>query len=174
MTDTDATNLFKLGKAAMVFWGSWDIPDFSASIKDFQWSVFACPPAAGKANVIEFMPDFGVAINPKSKNVDAAKKFLAWLAGPEGGKAIGENLVGFFPMSKAAVTLSNPYANTFLSFNKGTTQDFRFTWDKLSANKLPSYTLLLDQAGAVLKGTATPKQAADAFAAGMAAAGFKP
>ena len=174
VTDNDATSLFELGKVAMVFWGSWDIPAFTDKIKDFQWSVFASPPPAGKANVIEFMPDFGVAINPKSKNVEAAKTFVAWLAGPEGGKAVGENLVGFFPMSKAAVTLSNPYANTFLSFNKGTTQDFRFTWDKLSDNKLPSYNLLLDEAGAVLKGTHTPQQAADAFATGMAAAGFKP
>ena len=174
VTDNDATSLFELGKAATVFWGSWDIPAFTDKIKDFQWSVFATPPLAGKANVIEFMPDFGIAINPKSKNVEAAKTFLAWLAGPEGGKAVGENLVGFFPMSKSAVTLSNTYANAFLAFNKGTTQDFRFTWDKLSDNKLPSYNLLLDESGAVLKGTHTPQQAADAFAAGMAAAGFKP
>jgi len=174
VSDNDATTLFELGQAAMVFWGSWDIPAFSDKIKDFKWSVFATPPLVGKANVIEFMPDFGIAINPKSKNVEAAKTFLAWLAGPVGGKAIGENLVGFFPMSKAAVTLENPYANTFLGFNTGTKQDFRFTWDKLSANKLPSYNLLLDESGAVLKGTHTPQQAADAFAAGMAAAGFKP
>jgi raffinose/stachyose/melibiose transport system substrate-binding protein len=175
VTDNDAVSLFQLGKAAMVFWGSWDIPAFTDKIgTSFAWSIFASPPPAGKANVIEFQPDFGVAINPKAKSLDAAKTFLAWLAGPEGGKSIAENLTGFFPMSKNAVTLSNPYANTFISFNKGTTQDFRFTWDKLSANKLPSYTTLLDESNAVLKGTHTPQQAADAFAAAMAAAGFKP
>ncbi len=152
VSDNDATSLFEIGKVAMVFWGSWDIPAFSDKIKDFQWSVFATPPLAGKPNVIEFMPDFGVAINPKSKNVEAAKTFLAWLAGPDGGKAIGENLIGFFPMSNAAVDLSNPYANTFLAFNKGTTQDFRFTWDKLSDNKLPSYNLLLTESGRRLEG----------------------
>lgn len=175
VTDTDAVSLFQLGKVAMVFWGSWDIPSFTDKIgSSFNWSVFACPPPAGKANVIEFMPDFGVAINPKSKSIDAAKTFLAWLAGPDGGKAIAENLVGFFPMSKNAVSLSNPYANTILGFNKGTTQDFRFTFGKLSSNKLPSYQLLLDASGAVLRGTQTPQQAADAFAAGMKAAGFNP
>jgi len=174
VSDNDAVSLFQIGRAAMVFWGSWDIPSFTDKIQGFQWSVFATPPPQGKANVIEFMPDFGLAINPKSPHVEAAKTFLTWLSGPAGGKAIGDNLVGFFPMSKAKVSLSNDVAKTFLSFNEGTTQDFRFTWDKLSDNKLPAYTLLLAECRAVLTGKHSPQQAADAFAQGMAAAGFAP
>lgn len=168
MTYNDAQALFALGKAAMYFDGSWTVPQFMDQVKGFQWSVFMTPPLKGKSAVVEFHPDSAIAINPKSKNIDAAKTFLTWLSGPDGAKAIGDNLIGVFPMSKTAVSLSNPYANTFLSFNKGTGQDARFVWAKLMVGKPSGYDLLQNNTISVLKGEETPKQAADAFAAGLA------
>jgi len=167
MTYTDAENLFKLGTAAMLFDGSWELPDIQANVS-FGWSAFAIPPPAGKPGFVVFFPDSAIAINAKSKNIPAAKTFLTWLSSPAGAKAIGDNLVGFFPMSKAAVKLDNEYANTFLGFNKGTGQDIRFTWSKLDAGKPTAYSLLVDNANNVLKGTVTPKQAADNLATGLA------
>ena len=167
LTYTDAENLFKLGKAAMLFDGSWELPDIQANVS-FGWSIFAIPPPAGKPGFVVFFPDSAIAINSKSKNVAAAKTFLTWLASPAGAKAIGDNLVGFFPMSKDAVKLDNEYANTFLGFNKGTGQDIRFTWSKLDAGKPTAYSLLVENANNVLKGSVTPKQAADNLAAGLA------
>jgi raffinose/stachyose/melibiose transport system substrate-binding protein len=168
MTYNDAQALFALGKAAMYFDGSWTVPQFMDQVKGFQWSIFMTPPLKGKGAVVEFHPDSAIAINPKSKNLDAAKTFLTWLSGADGAKAIGDNLIGVFPMSKNAVSLQNPYANTFLSFNKGTGQDARFVWAKLMVGKPSGYDLLQNNTIAVLKGEETPKAAADAFAAGLA------
>jgi len=168
LTYNDAQALFALGKAAMYFDGSWTVPQFMDQIKGLNWSIFSTPPAKGKAGFVEFHPDSAIAINPKSKNIEAAKTFLTWLSGPDGAKAIGDNLIGVFPMSKNAVKLSNEYANTFLSFNTGTGQDARFVWPKLMVGKPSGYELLQTTTIAVLKGEITPKAAADAFAAGLA------
>jgi len=168
MTYNDAQALFALGKAAMYFDGSWTVPQFMDQAKAFKWSIFMTPPLKGKTAVVEFHPDSAIAINPKSKNLEAAKTFLTWLSGPDGAKAIGDNLVGVFPMSKNAVKLENEYANTFLSFNEGTGQDARFVWPKLMVGKPSGYDLLQNNTIAVLKGSENPKQAADAFAAGLA------
>lgn len=168
LTYNDAQALFALGKAAMYFDGSWTVPQFMDQIKGIKWSIFSTPPAKGKAAFVEFHPDSAIAINPASKNIEAAKTFLTWLSGPDGAKAIGDNLIGVFPMSKNAVKLSNEYANTFLAFNTGTGQDARFVWPKLMVGKPSGYELLQNNTIAVLKGEITPKQAADAFAAGLA------
>jgi raffinose/stachyose/melibiose transport system substrate-binding protein len=168
LTYNDMEALFALGKVAMVFDGSWTVPQFMDQAKGINWSIFSTPPLKGKAAVVEFHPDSAIAINPKSKNVEAAKTFLTWLSGAEGAKAIGDNLIGVFPMSKNAVKLTNEYANTFLSFNTGSGQDARFVWPKLMVGKPSGYDLLLNNTNDVLKGTVTPKQAADNVAAGLA------
>jgi raffinose/stachyose/melibiose transport system substrate-binding protein len=168
LTYNDAQALFALGKAAMYFDGSWTVPQFIDQAKDIHWSVFSTPPAKGKKPVVEFHPDSAIAINPASKNIEAAKTFLTWLSGPLGAKAIGDNLIGVFPMSKNAVKLENEYANTFLSFNKGAGQDARFVWPKLMVGKPSGYDLLQNNTISVLKGEETPQAAADAFAAGLA------
>ena len=168
LTYNDAQALFALGKAAMYFDGSWTVPQFMDQIKGINWSIFSTPAAKGKKAFVEFHPDSAIAINPASKNQDAAKTFLTWLSGPDGAKAIGDNLIGVFPMSKNAVKLENVYANTFLAFNNGTGQDARFVWPKLMVGKPSGYDLLQNNTIAVLKGEITPKAAADAFAAGLA------
>lgn len=168
LTYNDSQALFALGRAAMYFDGSWTVPQFMTQIKGINWSIFATPAAKGKKPFVSFHPDSAIAINPASKNIEAAKTFLTWLAGPQGAKAIGDNLVGVFPMSKNAVKLENAYANTFLGFNTGTGQDARFVWPKLMVGKPSGYDLLQNNTIAVLKGDMTPKQAADGLAAGLA------
>ena len=160
--------LFTMGKAAMFFDGSWTIPDVEKAAPAFDWGVFAVPAPKGKKSVVTFHPDAGVAINPASKNIAAAKVFLAWLAGPDGAKAIGDNMPGLFPMSKTTVTLNNKYANAFLAFNKDRATDVRFTWPMLMSGKPSAYDLTQNGSIAVLNGKITPKQAADDLASGLA------
>jgi raffinose/stachyose/melibiose transport system substrate-binding protein len=160
--------LFNMGKAAMFFDGSWSIPDVEKAAPAFDWGVFAIPAPKGKKSVVTFHPDAGVAINPASKNIAAAKVFLAWLAGPDGAKAIGDNMTGLFPMSKNAITLSNKYANAFLAFNKDRATDVRFTWPMLMSGKPSAYDLVMNGSIAILNGKKTPKAAADDLASGLA------
>lgn len=164
-----AKSLFRLGKAAMIFDGSWSIPDYQGdNAPAFDWSVFAVPAAAGKTGGVAFHPDNGIAINPKSAHIDAAKTFLTWLTTPEAGAAAGNNLVGFFPMIKSAVTLSDPKADAFLALNQGRNLDVRFTWPVLMAGQPSAYDLITTGSIAVITGKKSPKEAADDLAAGLA------
>ena len=160
--------LFNMGSAAMFFDGSWTIPDVEKAGPAFDWGVFPIPAPKGMKSVVTFHPDAGIAINPASKNIAAAKVFLAWLATPDGAKAIGDNMIGLFPMSKNSVTLVNKYANAFLAFNQGRATDVRFTWPMLMSGKPSAYDLIMNGSIAVLNGKKTPKVAADELAAGLA------
>jgi raffinose/stachyose/melibiose transport system substrate-binding protein len=160
--------LFTMGKAAMLFDGSWTIADVINAKPAFDWSVFAIPAPKGKKTAVTFHPDWAVSINPASKNIAAAKTFLTWLSGPEGAKAIGDNLTGFFPMSKNTITLADKYANAFLALNTGKTTDVRFTWPVLMSGKPSAYDLIMNGSIAVATGKKTPKQAADELASGLA------
>jgi raffinose/stachyose/melibiose transport system substrate-binding protein len=162
---SDSTQLFAQGKAAMLFDGSWQISAIEKEAPSFKWSVFAVPPPAGKDEYVSFHVDAAIGMNPASKNQDAAKTFLQWLETTDFNDAFANNVPGFFPMSKAATTINDPVAATFLSFNsqaKGT--DIRFPWEKLMdppSGQESAYTVMDAGAIAVLKGEKTPQQAAD-------------
>lgn len=163
-----AKALFRLGKAAMIFDGSWSIGDYLTDKPGFEWSVFGVPAPAGKKSAVTFHPDNGIAINPKSTHIDAAKIFLNWLTTAEAGKVAGDNLVGFFPMTKTAVKLDNQYADAFLALNQGRDLDVRFTWPVLMSGKPSAYDLIGSGSIAVITGKKTPAEAAKDLAAGLA------
>ncbi len=169
---SDSTQLFTQGKAAMLFDGSWQISAIEKEAPSFKWSVFAVPPPAGKDEYVSFHVDAAIGMNPASKNQEAAKTFLQWLETTEFNDAFANNVPGFFPMSKAATTINDPVAATFLSFNskaKGT--DIRFPWEKLMdapSGQESAYTVMNAGAIAVLKGDKTPQQAADDLQAALA------
>jgi raffinose/stachyose/melibiose transport system substrate-binding protein len=80
------------------------------------------------------------------------------LASPDGAKAASENLpVGYYPMIKTPITLTDPHANEFLALNKNRQTDARFVWPKLMDMYAPMNQAVIK----VLKGAETPKQAAD-------------
>ncbi|MCZ2126570.1 MAG: extracellular solute-binding protein [Anaerolineales bacterium] len=169
----DGQQLFAQGLAAMMFDGSWSINDFKRDSTDFEWGVFYPPALAGKDLYVTFHPDAAIGANAASANLDAAKTFLAWLETNEFSELLGNNIPGFFPMAKSAPALTDPIANDFMSFNnqaKGV--DIRFVWEKLMeppAGSVDAYTSLNNNVIAVLKGVETPKEAADAFNADVAA-----
>jgi raffinose/stachyose/melibiose transport system substrate-binding protein len=162
---SDSTQLFTQGEAAMLFDGSWQISAIEKEAPSFNWSVFAVPPPAGKDQYISFHVDAAIGMNPASENQEAARTFLQWLETKEFNDAFANNVPGFFPMSKAATTINDPVAATFLTFNsEASGTDIRFPWEKLMdapSGQESAYTVMNAGAIAVLKGDKTPQQAAD-------------
>ncbi|MCC6260491.1 MAG: extracellular solute-binding protein [Anaerolineales bacterium] len=168
----DAEQLFAQGKAAMFFDGSWSIGQIKKDATAFQWGVFYPPALKGKDTYVSFHVDAAIGANAASKNLDAAKTFLAWLETPEFAALIGNNLPGFFPMTNEIPSLTDPIANDFMNFNKQAKGvDIRFVWEKLMdapTDKVNAYTSLNNNVISVLKGEKTPEEAANAFNADVA------
>jgi raffinose/stachyose/melibiose transport system substrate-binding protein len=164
----DSLQLFLQSKAAMWMSGSWDIPYLEAEEHDFEWSVFAVPPPAGQPAYVTYHLDVGIGLNAASRHKDEAREFLAWMARPEFGELLGNEMPGFFPIHRAAPTLANAHANAFLALNQDRSTDIRFAWEKLRDGSPDGYILMQDGTLAVLRGEQTPQQAADALQAGLA------
>lgn len=165
----DSQALFEQGKAAMWLGGSWDIPVYEKDITDFEWGVFAVPaPAGQKDQFISFHLDAGMGINKASANKDAAKTFLEWMTTSDFALQLANELPGFFPISNNPPAPSNVHAAEFLKLNEGRGQDIRLAWEKLLDGQPDGYTLMQDNAIAVLGGKATAQEAADALQAGLA------
>ncbi len=110
--------------------------------------------------------------DPYQLNKKTVQDFLAWLETPKFAGLLGNQLPGFFPLSKDVPELSDPVAAAFMGFNqqaKGT--DIRFVWEKLLAapsGQVDAYTAMNDAVIAVLKGQMTPQKAADSLQAALA------
>ncbi len=165
----DSQQLFLMGDAAMWFGGSWDIPFFESEEPEFDWSVFAVPaPAGQEMSYVTFHMDAGMGLNAASEKKEAAKVFLEWMTTPEFAKLMADNIPGFFPISSNPVQLENEHANTFLALNEGRGLDVRWAWEGLLAGQPDGYTLMQDNAIAVLAGQKTAQEAADALQEGLA------
>ncbi len=164
----DSQQLFLQGQAAMWLGGSWDIPFFEKEAPDFKWSVFPVPPPAGKDRYVTFHLDAGMGLNSKSAHKEEAKKFLEWMTGEEFASMMANEMPGFFPIRTEAPAVEDAVANAFLSFTQGAGLDIRWAWEKLLDGQPDGYTLMQDNAIAVLNGDKTPQQAADALQEGLA------
>ncbi len=166
LTYYDSQQLFLQGKAAMWLGGSWDIPAFEVEAPEFEWGIMAVPPANGKDLYIEFELDAGVGINSATKHLEEAKTFVNWLTTKQSAELLANNLPGFFPMTKDNISVTDAYAAEFLAIKaaaKGA--DIRFY---MSEGVPDSYTLMVDNAIAVMKGTMTPEEAAQKLYEGVA------
>jgi raffinose/stachyose/melibiose transport system substrate-binding protein len=168
LTYYDSQQLFLQGEAAMWLGGSWDIPFFEGEAPEFAWSVFAVPAPAGQDRYVTFHLDAGMGINAASAHKEEAKLFLEWMTGPDFAALLANELPGFFPIRNEAPAVEDPVAATFLSFNEGAGLDIRWAWEKLLDGQPDGYTLMQDNAIAVLNGEETPQAAADALQAGLA------
>jgi raffinose/stachyose/melibiose transport system substrate-binding protein len=169
----DAQQLFIQGKAAMMFDGSWSITAIQQAQPEFNWSVFAVPPPAGKEEYISFHMDAAIGMNPATEHPEAARTFLQWLETPEFAEMFGNGVPGFFPVTNEVPALTDEVANTFLSFNsEAAGTDIRFTWDKLMdppSGETSAYSASNAGAIAVLTGASTPQGAADDLQNALAA-----
>jgi len=131
-TYPDSQNLFTLGRGAIYPAGSWEISGFNAQA-DFEMGVFKPPvKAAGDTCYISDHTDIGLGMNAASKNADAAKTFLSWVASPEFASIFGNALPGFFPLSKTPVELDDPLAKEFVSWRGECESTIRSTYQILS------------------------------------------
>lgn len=164
----DMTQLFTLGKAAILPDGSWDINQ--ATSTGLNIGVFGPPvPKAGDKRYLQEMPDMGIGINAKSAHKDAAKTFLDWVAGPEFQELYVNAAPGFFAMSSKPVTYKNKLAQDFADLKKGAELTPRLALDRLSAGTPP----LDDETWRLLqvmftKSDVTPQQVATELQAGLA------
>jgi len=168
LTYYDSQQIFLLGEAGMWLGGSWDIPFFESEEPDFDWSIFAVPaPEGQEQEYVTFHLDAAMGMNADTEHPEAARTFLEWMTTSEFATLLGNQLPGFFPMHLEAPTLDNPHADTFLKLNEGRGLDVRWAWEGLLAGSPDGYTLMQDNAIAVLAGDITAQEAADNLQAGL-------
>jgi len=163
----DSQNLFTLGKAAIYPAGSWDITTFEKQ-SDFQFGAFPPPVAkAGDTCYISDHTDIAIGLNAKSKNMDAAKTFLSWVASPDFADIYANALPGFFPLSNAKVTLKDPVAQEFVSWRGQCKSTIRNSYQILSRGTPNLENELWNVSAQVLNGTMKPADAAAQIQKGL-------
>lgn len=108
----EANNNFMSGKAAIVQMGTWYAQyaakaSMTASMEGagvskpvpFTMMPIVSPDLAGKGNIPGYVgeADYGLAINSKAKNVEAAKTFLTWLTTTKEGQQDVANAIDLVP-----------------------------------------------------------------------------
>lgn len=161
----DAQNLFAQGRGAIYPAGSWDIGVFRQMNPRLELGAFkpyTFPNLGASQCVINDHPDIAIGLNSASKNKEAARTFLSWVASDEFAQLYANALPGFFPLANVSYTVSDPVAQEFLNWRKQCQATFRTAYQILSRNPNPNNENDLWNASAqVLNGTMTPKQAAD-------------
>jgi raffinose/stachyose/melibiose transport system substrate-binding protein len=161
----DAQNLFAQGRGAIYPAGSWDIGVFRQMNPRLELGAFkpyTFPNLGASQCIINDHPDIAIGLNSASKNKEAARTFLSWVASDEFAQLYANALPGFFPLANVSYTVADPVAQEFLSWRKQCQASFRTAYQILSRNPNPNNENDLWNASAqVLNGTMTPKQAAD-------------
>lgn len=163
----DAQSYFSLGKGAIYPAGSWDISLFNDQAK-FKLGAFKPPVAkAGDQCYISDHTDIALGMNAKTKNAEAAKVFLDWVATPEFAEIYSNALPGFYSLQDAKVTLKDPLAQEFLSWREQCKSTIRNSYQILSRGDPNLENELWRLSAAVINGTLTPKDAAAEAQAGL-------
>ena len=156
----DSQNLFTLGRAAIYPAGSWEISQFEAQAQ-FKMGVFPPPvPKAGDPCYVSDHPDIAFGMNAKTKNADAAKAFLTWVASPDFAKLYSNALPGFYSLQTQPVPVSDPLAQAFLAFRGECKSTMRSTYQILSRGTPNLENETWVESANVINGTDTPEQAA--------------
>jgi raffinose/stachyose/melibiose transport system substrate-binding protein len=164
----DSQNLFELGRAAIYPTGSWEISGFRAGAK-FELGVFPPPVLkAGDPCYITDHDDIALGLNANSKNKEAAKVFLSWVASAEFAALYANALPGFFSLSNAKVELKDPLAQEFVSWRGKCKSTIRATYQILSRGKPTLDTELGVETSNVVNGTETPEAAMKKLQDGLA------
>lgn len=87
-----ADDMFMSGKIAMIAAGIWKIPTFRG-ITTFEWDVVELPFDATTGKRISSSNVLGFVVNPRSRNMDAATKFLEVLTSPEGQAILADQKI---------------------------------------------------------------------------------
>jgi raffinose/stachyose/melibiose transport system substrate-binding protein len=163
----DSQNLFTLGRAAIYPTGSWEISVFNTQA-DFKMGAFPPPvKKAGDTCYISDHTDIGIGLNAKSKNPDAAKTFLTWVASPEFASIYANALPGFFSLSSTPVKMEDPLAQEFVSWRDKCKSTIRSTYQILSRGTPNLENEMWVESANVINGTDTPEAAAKKLQDGL-------
>ncbi len=163
----DSQNLFTLGRAAIYPAGSWEIAQFESQAQ-FKMGAFPPPvPKAGDPCYISDHPDIAFGMNAKSKNADAAKTFLTWVATPDFAKLYANALPGFFSLQTAPVPTTDALAQEFVSWRKDCKSTMRSTYQMLSRGTPNLENETWVESANVINGTDTPEVAAAKLQKGL-------
>ncbi len=162
-TYTDSQNLFTGGKAAIFPAGSWEISGFEQNASFKMGAFKAPPPASAKDCFVSNEIDIAVGLNAASKNQDAAKKFLSYVATQDFETLYSKGLPGFFPLGNFKITLDDPLGNTFLGWTQqcGSTLRSSYLLPAPPKGTTDAETDLWNVNTQLLSGKLTPKAAAD-------------
>lgn len=166
-TYPDSQNLFTLGRAAIYPAGSWEISTFNTQA---QFKMGAFPPPVKKAGdtcYISDHNDIGIGLNSKSKNAEAAKTFLSWVASPEFATIYANALPGFFSLNSAPVKMEDPLAQEFVSWREKCKPTIRSTYQILSRGTPNLENETWVKSANVINGTETPEAAAGELQKGL-------
>ncbi|MFE0016364.1 ABC transporter substrate-binding protein [Mesorhizobium sp. NPDC059054] len=166
-TYPDSQNLFTLGRAAIFPAGSWEIGLFNTQA---QFKMGAFPPPVGKAGdtcYISDHTDIGIGLNAASKNADAAKTFLTWVASPEFATIYANALPGFFSLNSTPVKMEDPLAQEFVSWREKCKPTIRSTYQVLSRGTPNLENETWVESANVINGTDTPEVAAEKLQKGL-------
>ena len=163
----DMTQLFTLGKAAILPDGSWDINQVTGT--GLNVGAFGPPAAeAGGDRYLQEMPDMAIGINAKSANQEAAKTFLTWVTGSEFQQLYVNTAPGFFAMSNQPVTYDNKLAQAFADLKNGAKLTPRLALDRLSAGTPPLDDETWRLLQVMMNTDQTPEQVAEELQKGLA------
>src|SRR4029079_4636498 len=166
-TYPDSQNLFTLGRAAIYPAGSWEIGLFNTQA---QFKMGAFPPPVEKAGdtcYISDHTDIGMGLNAASKNADAAKKFLSWVASPDFATIYANALPGFFSLNSTAVKMEDPLGQEFVSWREKCKPTIRSTYQILSRGTPNLENETWVESANVINGTDTPEPAAKKLQDGL-------
>jgi raffinose/stachyose/melibiose transport system substrate-binding protein len=166
-TYPDSQNLFTLGRAAIYPAGSWEISVFNTQA---QFKMGAFPPPVRKAGdtcYISDHTDIGIGLNAASKNPDAAKTFLSWVASPEFAEIYANALPGFFSLNSTPVKMADPLAQEFVSWRDKCKSTIRSTYQILSRGTPNLENETWVESANVINGTDTPEVASKKLQDGL-------
>jgi len=102
--------MFYTGKVAMYPMGMWVVAEFNKMIKNFKWDICMFPKNSdGRRPTLAFYAGWG--INKNSKHIDAAWRFVKFIAGKEGQTIVVEAMHDVPPLKSIA------YSDKFLTPN---------------------------------------------------------
>ncbi len=166
-TYPDSQNLFTLGRAAIYPAGSWEIGLFNTQA---QFKMGAFPPPVQKAGdtcYISDHTDIGMGLNAASKNADAAKTFLSWVASSDFATIYANALPGFFSLNNTPVKMEDPLAQEFVSWRDKCKSTIRSTYQILSRGTPNLENETWVESANVINGTDTPEAAAKKLQDGL-------
>ena len=149
--DTDAALQFTSGQAPIYISGTWNLGNFSSSIKDFKWGQFLVPTpkySVGSTGNLWVIPK-------ASKNAELAQQWISLLLSPKYQTEQANN--GGVSIAADPATVTNPVGQNAAAV-------FKEIADKQGLGFYPDwpvpgfYDVLIQKVAGLLQGTSTPDQ----------------